>query len=78
MEIRLNEKDRKELWSEMTNIEFRTKELRGIFQNEIPITPEILRQFSKEKELIIDQLNNIENEVAIRVKAVLKNYLSNN
>ncbi|HFD2033403.1 TPA: hypothetical protein ACF2DD_001980 [Clostridium perfringens] len=45
MNISLNEKIRKELWDEMVKVEFKIKELKGIFQNEIPITEQVIIQF---------------------------------
>lgn len=78
MDIRLNEVTRKELWNEINSIvEFRLRELNGIFQNEIPITPEVIRKFGKEKDLIIDNLNNIEKEFLAQVRLSLEDNIKN-
>lgn len=77
MDIKLNECDRMKIWDEITIVECRVRELKGIVQNDIPMTSEVLKQFSKDKEVIINQLNDIENEVAIRAKSAIKDYFNN-
>ncbi|NGS95723.1 hypothetical protein G6Z25_02160 [Clostridium perfringens] len=67
--VKLNEKSRKELWEDMNNIEFRINSLKSIFQNEIPIEKEMLNDFIKEKEDIIDRLKEIEYKFKTQIKA---------
>lgn len=67
--VKLNEKSRKELWEDMNNIEFRINSLKSIFQNEIPIEKEMLNDFIKEKEDILDRLKEIEYKFKTQIKA---------
>ncbi|MGU8679024.1 hypothetical protein ACV3Q3_12770 [Clostridium perfringens] len=67
--VKLNEKSRKELWEDMNNIEFRINSLKSIFQNEIPIEKEMLNDFIKEKEDIVDMLKEIEYKFKTQIKA---------
>ncbi|KQC91296.1 hypothetical protein AM596_15305 [Clostridium perfringens CP4] len=67
--VKLNEKSRKELWEDMNNIEFRINSLKSIFQNEIPIEKEMLNDFIKEKEDILDRLNEIQYKFQTQIKA---------
>lgn len=67
--VKLNEKSRKELWEDMNNIEFRINSLKSIFQNEIPIEKQMLNDFIKEKEDILDRLNEIQYKFQTQIKA---------
>ncbi|MDU5206307.1 MAG: hypothetical protein E6182_10110 [Clostridioides difficile] len=67
--IKLNNKNRRELWDDMGRIEFKIKELKGIFQNEIPIIQEVVDQFITEKDEIINQLNKLQDNFEVQVKA---------
>ena len=49
--VKLNEKSRKELWEDMSNIEFRINSLKSIFQNEISIEKQMLNDFISEKKI---------------------------
>lgn len=69
MDIKLNEKVRKELWYDMNDVEFRINSLKGVFQNETPITQEIIEQFINKKEEIIQQLDKLQDKFEIEVKA---------
>lgn len=69
MDIKLNEKVRKELWYDMNDVEFRINSLKGVFQNETPITQEIIEQFINKKEEIIQQLDKLQDKFKIEVKA---------
>ncbi|EGT3606805.1 hypothetical protein FKF97_10405 [Clostridium perfringens] len=53
----------------MNSIEFRVRELKGIVQNEIPITQEVVDQFITEKDEIINQLNKLQDNFEVQVKA---------
>lgn len=67
--IKLNEKARKDLWNEISNIEFRIRELKGVFANPIPVTQEVIDQFINEKEVIIELLTNVQDKFEIQVKS---------
>ncbi|XZN14470.1 hypothetical protein ACSW9O_15500 (plasmid) [Clostridium perfringens] len=43
--------------------------MKGIVQNEIPITQEVVDQFITEKDEIINQLNKLQDNFEVQVKA---------
>lgn len=69
MNIKLNEKTRKELWEDMNNIEFRINSLKRVFQNEIEIDQNTFNEFIKEKYKIINELNEVQYKFKTQIKA---------
>ncbi|EGT3620728.1 hypothetical protein FJ641_15295 [Clostridium perfringens] len=69
MNIKLNEKTRKELWDEMVKVEFKIKELKGIFQNEIPITEQVIIQFVDGIQDAMNELAEVQDNFEIKLKA---------
>lgn len=69
MNIKLNEKTRKELWDEMVKVEFKIKELKGIFQNEIPITEQVIIQFVDGIQDVMNELAEVQDNFEIKLKA---------
>lgn len=69
MEIKFKQEVREEIWNQMNSIEFRVRGLKGIVQNEIPITQEVVNQFITEKDEIINQLNKLQDNFEVQVKA---------
>ncbi|MDC4245627.1 hypothetical protein [Clostridium perfringens] len=67
--VQLKNDTRKGLWEEVTNIESRVRELKGVFANPIPITQEIVNQFITEKDAIIQQLIDLQDKFEIEIKA---------
>lgn len=69
MNIKLNEKTRKELWDEMVKVEFKIKELKGVFQNEIPITEQVIIQFVEGIQDVMNELAEVQDNFEIKLKA---------
>ncbi|EPB8173148.1 hypothetical protein ACRTAL_002324 [Clostridium perfringens] len=69
MNIKLNEKTRKKLWDEMVKVEFKIKELKGIFQNEIPITEQLIIQFVDGIQDVMNELAEVQDNFEIKLKA---------
>lgn len=77
MDIKLSIVDKAKINHEISIIEDMIRELKEDILQNISMTPEVLNQFSKDKDIIIDKLNNLENEVAIRTKSAIKDYFNN-
>lgn len=61
--MRLNEKERMEIWNLYEGLEFRLRELKSIFQNPIEISEEEVSNHTLETVNIVNNLNEINNMI---------------
>lgn len=66
MEI-LNDLFRKEVWEEYRDLECRVRFLKGIVQNSMNITEEMMKEHNEMTSKVVDQLNDINLRIRNRV-----------
>lgn len=53
----------------MVKVEFKIKEFKGIFQNEIPITEQVIMQFVDGIQDVMNELAEVQDNFEIKLKA---------
>lgn len=65
--MKLSNEDRKILFDKFLGLEFKVSNLKGIVQNEMNITKNIMIEHSKDMELVIGEFSNLSNEVYVKL-----------